>query len=295
MKPSNIGMIVLQGDCLLQNKQESILKYLESHGIVFLDYEIKQYYSEAEKEEFYVANLNSQRNTWWFAKETFSLNDTIAFLVTHKTEEIYSYLKSLKGNSNPLTSENDTIRRKYEGLCLCFNLLHTSDSFDDVIREGKLYFSEKRINHALYNAELSATEIISSLYYLEFDYSSRNAIYRSFLYRIIYGIRTVMMNTTTSNSFQIFDMPNIEVKNSILNHLNYLLSDLSKNTIEYQKISILKTYLSLFFNDQLTTLQWDDLFRVLLLNGIFVSEKEKVLLIGLYEFNSLSSNEKNGM
>lgn len=288
MVKDNVGLIVFQGDCLLQGKVTPILKRLIEEQFVILDFEIKQLFSEAEKEEFYLSNLNNGSNTWWFAKETFSLNDTIAILVTHKTN-VYKLLSSIKGSSNPLYSNNNSIRKQFKALCLSYNLIHTSDSYEDMLREGKLYFSYNRLSHPQKKA-INIKDIDRSIELIKFKSNSKTNIYKTFLYRIIIGARKKISNLDQKffeNDICQCSTSNLE--NKIVNELENVLRvhSYEMHSEDWYYLSLLKIKCDKLFQRNIDVFFWHNFWLILELNEISINEVYKNIITGLFVFKSI--------
>lgn len=149
---ANMGFMVVQGDSFYFNKAGKVIEYLRDKKFDIVDYEFKQVFSESDKEEMYLNNLNNKKNYWWFGKEVFELGPSLG-IILRKTDSknIFEDLTDLKGNADPLINKGQNIRNDLGAFCISYNLIHTSDNLSEMLRESSLFFSLQRLRKLKHN------------------------------------------------------------------------------------------------------------------------------------------------
>jgi|GEM_PF-5309135 len=189
----NIGYMLIQGDSFYFDKVLQILQYLKDLGITLVDYEFKQIFFESDREEMYLNNLNNQKNYWWFGKRVFDFGPTIGlFLRKDNVSDIFGYLAMIKGKSDPRVNSGPSIRNDIGAMCVAYNLIHTSDNYEDMIRESSILFSANRVMKLAYKTNEKYEDLRRevSIWRNTKDYS----VYQHFLLVVMHRMLTFYRN-----------------------------------------------------------------------------------------------------
>ena len=143
-----VDFLIIKPDAILEHQTLDILDFLNSYKIEILGYKIKTYFYEFEKEAIYRYCLNDGRNNWYIRKEIFEIGPSIGLIVKSNVN-IFQLMKKLKGSSNALTADLNTIRKIY-GKNMVMNAIHSSDDPISVIRESKYFFTKQEIYDILH-------------------------------------------------------------------------------------------------------------------------------------------------
>ena len=290
---NNVCLILLQGDSILQNKAEQIIDEIFSHGYILVDYEIKQVFFEEEKEAMYVKNLNNMNNCWWFSKEVFSLSSTVAMFVCDKDKggNIFSDLKEMKGKSDPNLANSFSIRNKFDGMCICFNLIHVSDDKESSYQEGSLYLSKMRLNNdfifadGLCNIDHLKKEI--KLINDNNNILTKESIYIKDLYHVIQRLFRFMRDNFI---YEIEVLNSLDKFSSYKDYENLILDICCIINQKVKNEGIFIEFYKCFqkiSSRNLSDFSWEKFW---LLNKIFeisIKDSEKYILIGCLSYNSL--------
>ena len=68
-----------------------------------------------------------------------SSGEVVGLLLEYKNEDAVPVLRTLMGATNPANADEGTIRKAY-GISIDENTVHGSDSFENVVREAKIFF-----------------------------------------------------------------------------------------------------------------------------------------------------------
>lgn len=149
LDPKNIGFVIFKPDTVAQNLQFPIWGHLKNRGYKILNY--KEFYITPEKRKLLYKDffLNSRTN-WEMGEEFYNLGPSIGILVYRSYFENFNSVSNLlskheKGNFIPELSEIGSIRGEFNSINPVFNLIHTSDTPEEVQRESAIFFTEDEL------------------------------------------------------------------------------------------------------------------------------------------------------
>lgn len=295
----NIGLIVIQGDAFLQNKVIQIVENILNNDFDIIDYEFKSKFSEAEKEEMYLLNLNSKKNVWWFSKETFELGSSLALIVSSKNiecENIFNEIKHLKGSSCPQDATYKSIRSKFDALCTAYNLLHASDNEEEFAKESRIFFSDQRISNFT-KVKIDTEYIYRELNFVGEQYSTKKLIIGSFLKKIFHSMISYIRNEMIEYDIYsaILKVEDTEDVSEIIKQIQDLIDIIMQHNSNGLKSVNMKTlciYFEKLINNEIDVFFWEYFWKVFELNNIHISEKLKYIIIGIFELSNMSFTEE---
>jgi nucleoside diphosphate kinase len=293
-KYNNIGFLVIQGDSFYLDKVTDILEYLENANFLILDYEFKQIFFESDKEEMYVKNLNNQKNYWWFGKEVFEFGPALGlFLYKDTCKDIFEILCKIKGKANPTENTEHNIRKDIGALCTSYNLIHTSDNREEMLRESALFFSDSRIKSTLEKIENRYGYLRKELSLLNYPRTNGNDIYKHFLGRVMVRILSFCRNNIKDDEVfafidEIYKEENISIKEENIQFLIELIKKyLRKNNILEQHIlfGAFLEYMSLILIKRVYQFKWEVFWELCRLNEIKIGYEDKLIITAIHSFN----------
>jgi nucleoside diphosphate kinase len=147
----NLGFIMFTPDALIQDAATEILR---KYGLFVLQYRLISM-AEKDAEKVYENELfHGIIYAWWIKRKIFTLGSTFVALVTwdatlHNEASLSKYLHKIKGASDPMLCNPDTIRYDYRVSSKAFGFMHSSDDELSVIKEAQAFFTKKDLSMAL--------------------------------------------------------------------------------------------------------------------------------------------------
>ena len=293
-KYNNIGFLMIQGDSFYLNKVSDIIDYLENANFFILDYEFKQVFFENDKEEIYVKNLNNQRNYWWFGKEVFEFGPALGlFLCKDTCNNIYETLCQIKGKANPNENTGHNIRKDIGALCTSYNLIHTSDNQEEMLRESALFFSASRIKKLTKETENKYVYLRKELPLINYPRTSGKAIYKHFLGRVLVRVLSFCRNNVKDAEVfafidKMYNEKNINIKEENIQLLialtkkHLLVNNLFEKHILF---GAFLEYMNLILNGELYQFKWEVFWELCRLNEIKIDRKDQLIITAINTFN----------
>lgn len=147
----NLGFIMFTPDALIQ---DAATKILCKYGLYVLQYRLISI-SEKDAEKVYENELfRGVIYAWWIKRKIFTLGSTFVALVTwdaelHEEFSLSEYLHKIKGDSDPLLCNPNTIRYDYCVSSKAFGFMHSSDDELSVLKEAQTFFTKRDLIIAL--------------------------------------------------------------------------------------------------------------------------------------------------
>ncbi|ODP26038.1 hypothetical protein PTI45_04624 [Paenibacillus nuruki] len=143
----DLAFVIFKPDTVKQNLERSLWCFFQKHGISLVAQKEGIITKEKRKMLYIDFHLNSRSN-WDMGTRFFELGPAL-FLIVHKKMEKASLsefiTEQLKGNFVPVLSKPETIRGEFNAINPVFNLIHTSDSIKDTLREVQIFFEREEL------------------------------------------------------------------------------------------------------------------------------------------------------
>lgn len=158
-----LGFALLSPDCVLSGNTARVLRFMSERGFEIVNHRWHQL-SVQDINELYVTNRNARPRSRLdeLVDELFSLSASLCCLVTSRdglsSEELHRALLEMKGPSDPFRCRPDQLRRSLGSTNKIMNLVHTSDTPADSLREAAIFFPDvsARKPHVDFNSTLAA-------------------------------------------------------------------------------------------------------------------------------------------
>jgi nucleoside diphosphate kinase len=134
-------------DCVLSGKTCEALTFMSERGVLVLAHRWHRV-SVDEVGKLYASNRSSRQATQFdeIVDELFGLSASLCCLLTSRQrltgDALHRFLLDIKGPSDPFNCRPDQLRRALGATNKILNLVHTSDTPADSMREGALFFPE---------------------------------------------------------------------------------------------------------------------------------------------------------
>jgi nucleoside diphosphate kinase len=135
---------------LVTGRHPGMIDHILRHGFRLLDFEFKTL-SEADAEEIYRTNHPIREgNSWHVARLVYPMGRSLGLLFGLSDPDSCACVRMqrLKGKANPSLSRAGQLRYEFLAPNRCLSLMHSSDTLDQVKREGAVFFTVERLERA---------------------------------------------------------------------------------------------------------------------------------------------------
>jgi nucleoside diphosphate kinase len=135
---------------LITGRHAGMVEHILAHGFRLLDFEFKTL-SEADAEEIYRTNHPIREgNSWHVARLIYPMGRSLGLLFGLGDPDWCACLRmqNLKGKANPALNRAGQLRYDFLAPNRCLSLMHSSDTRDQVRREGAVFFTAERLERA---------------------------------------------------------------------------------------------------------------------------------------------------
>lgn len=154
----DVAFIIFKPDTVKQNMESSLWSFFKSYGISILGQKTGFITKEKRTELYRDFHLNSRAN-WDMGTQFYELGPAL-FLIVYKdmkNESLSHFITvNLKGNFVPILSKRGTVRGEFNSINPVFNLIHTSDSLQDTLREAQIFFERHELKKIITKRKISA-------------------------------------------------------------------------------------------------------------------------------------------
>lgn len=287
--------MILKADSLIEKKAEAIISFLSNNDIHIVDYRIKHFFYDSEKESIYRYKLIDGINDWYVRKKIFEIGPSIGLLVSYEGNDyqtVFEKIASIKGTSNALKAPNGTIRKEFHGNNMIMNLIHSSDDPIATFREAELFFNYKDVVNALHKVHTyKESEVIFYSRYFAADMETDfdvlcNRLFHQLEY-VIHNKIECYINFNQALCFEGEDT-NVDPCNAMvkLDRIKELIFNyLQENKIDNPDVIVnIGTAMNLInmtrqiFNHE--DVNWEQIWRQYDENQIYFSEIQKIVIQG---------------
>jgi nucleoside diphosphate kinase len=148
--PSPLVFVFFDAWTLITGRQAGMIEHILSHGFRLLDFEFVTL-SEADTEEIYRTNHPIREdNSWHVARLVYPMGRSLGLLfgLTDPDSCACARMQRLKGKANPSLNSAGQLRHDFLAPNRCLSLMHSSDTLDQVRREGAVFFTADRLDRA---------------------------------------------------------------------------------------------------------------------------------------------------
>lgn len=148
--PSPLVFVFFDAWTLVTGRHPRMVEHILEQGFRLLDFEFKTL-SEADAEEIYRTNHPIREgNSWHVARLVYPMGRSLGLLfgLSEPDSCACARMQRLKGKANPSVNRAGQLRYDFLAPNRCLSLMHSSDTFDQVKREGSVFFATERLNRA---------------------------------------------------------------------------------------------------------------------------------------------------
>jgi nucleoside diphosphate kinase len=138
---------LLSPDCTLSGQTAAAIRFMSERGVTVVAHR-RHRLSPNEVAQLYAGNRSSRPSTLLdtLVDELFGLSESVCLLLSSTAklpdEAFHRLLLDIKGPSDPFNCHPDQLRRTLGATNKILNLIHTSDTPADSLREGALFFGD---------------------------------------------------------------------------------------------------------------------------------------------------------
>lgn len=151
IKLRDVAFVIFKPDAVKQNLEKSIWSFIQNHGICLLAQK-EGFITKEKRRMLYIDFHLNSRSNWDLGTHFFELGPAL-FLILYKEMgdiPLSEFItKNLKGNFVADLAQAGTIRGIFNAINPVFNLIHTSDSVRDTLREVQIFFEREQLKQIL--------------------------------------------------------------------------------------------------------------------------------------------------
>ncbi|HFJ9434353.1 nucleoside-diphosphate kinase [Bacillus thuringiensis] len=271
-----VGFIILKPDTVYQGLENNIWSFFKERGFKLIGMKSFDITKERRK-KLYKDFFVSSRTNWGLGGEFYSLGKSLGLIVTCSPPKEFqttsSYISDyLKGNFIPEKAQCDTVRGKFNAINPVFNLIHSSDDTENLMREINIFFNPEELKNIFIGC---IEEPI-----LDFKKSKQILDFTDIYFKVKKSLYSLGDYSNDNDYLEYLNskhryLKQIKVQDLRLNFLSYLREE---NNL-YKKMIKKDTYLNVFCDyENFQKLDYDTLFKEIEDKGIILDKWEKYLL-----------------